>query len=64
MTHHDDRHHKKILQSYLYIRGIFTTVIMDDTLYMLKTGKKINLDVISGFKYLTPKEHLLLEPCF
>lgn len=37
---------------------------MDDTLYMLKTGKKINLDVISGFKYLTPKAHLLLEPCF
>lgn len=64
MTHHGDRHHKKTLQSYLYIHMIFTTFIMDDTVYMLKTGKKVNLDVISGFKYLTPKEYLVLEACF
>lgn len=43
---------------------IFTTITKDDMLYMLKTGKKWNLDVISGFKYLTPKEYLMLEAYF
>lgn len=64
MTHHSDRHNEKTLKSYLYIHTIFTTFIKDDILCMLKTGKKLNLEVISGFRYLAPKEYLLLETCF